>query len=137
MLDKVEELKDSDLNFNFDSLLKEERQTKNVYKVEFETSEKIHNNDMLTLGKKAEENKIAYRKNVLIFLCVIIVFELIFINWVVWYITMHETFISDKIFSYFISGIFINLFALFKGITKYLYNDEKSTLLNALKEKLK
>lgn len=116
---------------NFEKI-KEKEKIENVEIIseEEEFENNISPSRPLELGLKAEEGKIKYRKYVLIFLCLVLLLELIFINYIVYKIVTDITFITDKMFSYFITGIFINLFAIFKGITKYLYSDEKSSLLS-------
>jgi hypothetical protein len=81
------------------------------------------------IGKKAEMQKMHQRTGVLVFLCIIISVLVWFISKLTWLIATKPTYISSSVYKYFISGVFINLVVLFRGITNYLYNNKSHSLV--------
>lgn len=121
------------MKVNFSDITAEKETIESILKDELiENGKREPENIALIIGEEVEIAKVVHRKKVLIFLCIIITFELVFVNYLIYLIATQVTHISEAIFKYFISGIFLNLFTLFKGITKYLYNDKSSSLLDVL-----
>lgn len=89
------------------------------------------------IGAKAEEQKITHRKWVLIFLCFIIFLTLTFVFSLTILMALVKTNISDNVYKYLITGVFVNLLMLFKGITNYLYNNQNNGIINKLLDKTK
>lgn len=87
------------------------------------------------IGAIAEEQKITHRKWVLIFLCSIIFLTLTFVFSLTVLMALVKTNISDNVYKYLITGVFVNLLMLFKGITNYLYNNQNNGIINKLLDK--
>lgn len=81
------------------------------------------------VGLKAENQKIWHRTFVLFFLCIIIMGLLYFLCKLTWVMAIRETFIPESVYKFFISGVFINLLMLFRGITGYLYNNKSHSIV--------
>ncbi|MGL5951433.1 MAG: hypothetical protein ACRCZH_08440, partial [Cetobacterium sp.] len=67
----------------------------------------------------------------------LIVVQTLFVNWCIYKMVSGITFISDTAFKYYITGVFVNLIVMFKGIVTYLYSDKRSSLLDIIYNKIK
>ncbi|MGL5378197.1 MAG: hypothetical protein ACRDAT_07990 [Cetobacterium sp.] len=89
------------------------------------------------IGIKNEEDKNKNRNMIMWVLLGIIIAQIVFISYVFYLMVIQKTYISDTAFKYFVTGVFVNIVVLFKGIIKYLYSDDKSSLLEDIEKKIK
>lgn len=128
-----------DYNIDFDNILGSRKE------VEFSTFEENyidengtdHSVKLKNIGIKNEEDKNKNRNAIMWVLIAIILFQIIFISIIIFIMVIRKTYISDTAFKYFITGVFVNIVVLFKGIIKYLYSDNKSSLLEDVENKIK